>query len=872
MVQTSRGSRGDKASSSNIEKPVSEKQDEWVRSACNMCFNACGIKVRVVNGVAVRISGDSDNPHTRGKICAKGLAGLMSLYDPYRVKTPLKRTNPQKGLGVDPKWVEISWEEALATVAERLSKVRSDDPRKLVLLQWDLGPYGVPVVPAFMSAFGTANLIRGGSAFFCGQAMHPVAFLAHGTFFMDPDISKCNYLILMGSQLGFMVGSNATMLTQKMADARMRGMKLVVVDPVCVPAASKADEWVPIRPGTDGALALGMLNVLLNELGIYDAEFLKKRTNGPYLIGPDGKYVRDRDTGKPLVWDSADGKTKTFDAAAIGDYALEGSYMVDGKPCQPSFQLLKDHVRKYDPDYVSTITTVPAATVRKIAREFAEAASIGSKIVIDGKELPYRPAAVNFNRGSTAHKDAFLTGMAIHLLNIVVGAIEVPGGILGCGSLMLEHEETRLSWMPKESSDGLLVPGIRFPFAFPYPARKARPPETVHLMELCPVAIFTEGFAFAGVKVPYEPEMVLHCRNNFLKSGGDPQRTAAWLGRIPFMASVAREIDETVEFADIVFPDTHYLERLEPMPNLDIEFTEVGPGDWMYELRQPAVSPPPNVRSWVEIVLELSERIGILPDIHNLLNMINRWEEPYRLDPSKSYTWEELVSRQLEWTFGQDLRWFKEHGFVRWPKTVEEAYPGAFVKARIPIYLEHFLAAGEDVRSVTEAMGLSWDTSGYRPLLEWRPCLEHRQGSSERDLYVVNYKLSTHTFSYSLQNPWLQELSERIPDAYFILINRETATRTGIGDGDLIWVESEDGLRVRGRAKVTEGIHPEVLGIAGNFGHWAGGRPVAKDKGIHFNGLLPLTPDRIDPVSAAIDCCLKVKAYKDPRERENASG
>src|SRR3972149_224939 len=109
------------------------KEDTWVTSACGMCYSPCGIKVHRVNGVVVKIEGNPDFPHNLGRLCAKGNAAIMTLYDPNRVKAPLKRTNPAKGIGVDPKWVEISWEEALDTIAERLRKTRADDPRRLVM-------------------------------------------------------------------------------------------------------------------------------------------------------------------------------------------------------------------------------------------------------------------------------------------------------------------------------------------------------------------------------------------------------------------------------------------------------------------------------------------------------------------------------------------------------------------------------------------------------------------------------------------------------------------------------------------------------------------------------------------------------------------
>ena len=129
--------------------------------------------------------------------------------------------------------------------------------------------------------------------------------MTQGSFCVGSDLDYCNYLIYFGSQHGFQMGEDSTGEAQKMADARMRGMKLVVIDPLCTSAGSKANEWLPIRPGTDAALALAMINVLVNEIGIYDAGFLNKYTNGPYLIGLDGHDFRDKSTNNVVVWEAA---------------------------------------------------------------------------------------------------------------------------------------------------------------------------------------------------------------------------------------------------------------------------------------------------------------------------------------------------------------------------------------------------------------------------------------------------------------------------------------------------------------------------------------------------------------------------------------
>jgi len=204
------------------------EDDVWIPTVCNMCYYGCGIKVHRVNGAVVGIEGDPRNPLNAGKICAKGKSGILSLYNPNRVKSPMIRTNPEKGIGVDPKWEEITWEEALDIIAARLRKIREDDPRKLVITTFDIPPWQWRLM-AFTTAFGTPNLYSGTPHYYCGNGTHTIDFLTLGTFWAGPDLANCNYCILWGSQAGFMTSTHETL---EMAEARERGMHLVVIDPV----------------------------------------------------------------------------------------------------------------------------------------------------------------------------------------------------------------------------------------------------------------------------------------------------------------------------------------------------------------------------------------------------------------------------------------------------------------------------------------------------------------------------------------------------------------------------------------------------------------------------------------------------------------
>lgn len=828
-------------------------EDEWVPTVCCMCYNPCGVQAHKAGGLVVELKGDPNSPHSQGKMCAKGKAGLMALYDPYRLKTPLMRTNPEKGIGIDPKWKELSWEEALDIAVERLRKVLKDDRRKLVMGGLDMSctPFNV----VFSSAFGTPN--EWICHYFCGNVLHSVHYLFEGAFTAEVDLERCNYCLLVGNQEGFLIHVNGTILAQKMATARARGMKLVVIDPVGTAAAAKADEWIPIRPGTDGALAQALLNVLLNELGIYDSDYIRRYTNGPYLVGADGLYLRDKETGKPLVWNVAEGRARPFDSVDASEpLAVEGRFEVDGVSCQPGFQLLKEHVAKFKPEAAAEITTVPAPTIRRIAQEFGEAARIGSTIVIDGQELPYRPAAVAWTKG-LAHKHGMMTGLALELLNVAVGSIDMPGGLMGSRTINPPYGG------PKEDPDGLIVPAR----IHRHHGEKIMHPETLHLEELFPFSYTITPSFEEGVLnpekygLPYTPEIMLQVHSNPMMSTANHKRLAEVLKKIPFIVSFALFRDETAEFADIILPDAHYLEKYIPFPNRTQSIT-LGQSPWYWPVGQPVVAPS-GARPWIEVMLEIADRLGLSRDVNTVFNTTLELKGSYKLDGDRKYSLEEMADIWAKAWFGpeHDLAWFKKQGTLVAPKKIEDAYPRSFIRPRIPIYLEHFVRAGREIEKVTQSLGLSWDTSDYRALPEWRPCPAFEERETERDLYAVNFKLPFHTLSFTTENPWLNELGEYHPYAYKVLLNSAVAESNGISDGDKICVESEAG-KVIGQVKVTECIHPEVVGIAGTFGHWAEGMPVAKGKGVHFNTLLPSTLDRVDMVSVVLDACVKVKVYK----------
>jgi molybdopterin-containing oxidoreductase family molybdopterin binding subunit len=834
-------------------------EDAWIHSACDMCFAACGILVHKRDGIVVKIEGDPSCPASEGRLCAKGQAAVIGLYDPSRVKVPLMRTNPQKGIGVDPKWQEVSWEGALEILTNKLIKVRQSDPRKLVISSFDQIALSYFIRPAWGIAFGTPNTDWTG--YYCGNYLHASMYLTNGSFHSDFDLDYCNYAILLGNQQGFMAGLNANVAARKMAEARRRGMRVVVVDPVGTNAAAKADEWIPIRPGTDGSFILSLVNVLLNEQSCYDREFLSLRTNASYLVDEEGRYLREG--AKPLVWDLRSEAAVPFDKEGT-EPALGGSFVVGEIKCHTAFQALKEHVKSYTPERVAPITTVPATTIRRLAREFGEAARIGSTIAIDGQVLPYRPVAVNIYRGAGAHKHGTHTALAVQILNMIVGAYYVPGGHRGVN---LVGPAGR--WGPGETAEGLVTPPAAIGRGASYYDFEERPPEDLGLHELFPVTTNRSPMYQINLhdpkqfQLPYTPEVLIVCRRNLMMNNVNPQATAEMLRKIPFIVTFSTHLDEVAELADLVLPEAHFLERLDLFPNRATHTMSPATGHFYWGLRQPVVEPLGQARRWIDVLFEVADRMGFLPDVYKLLNVTLEIKEPHRLEPGQRYTMEEIYDRWTKSLFGPErgIGWFKSNGYHKVPRSVEERYPGPFIGARFPIYFENMLGAKKSVAKVASQLGRDWDTSDYQPLPVWKPCPAYDGGAPPYDLYVVNFKLPFHSLSITTQNPWLNDLAEHHPYAYKILINAETAGRKGIRDGEMIWVESVAGM-VKGEAKLTECIHPEVVGIAGVFGSWARGKPVAKGKGVHFNTLLPISLDRIDPISTGVDSCIRVKVSR----------
>lgn len=347
-----------------------DEHNQVIQTVCTLHDGlACGLLAHVEAGMIEKITpADYPDPGYKGA-CAKGLSSHHWVYHPDRLQHPLKRVG-ERGAG---KWQRISWEEAIDGITTQLKEIAER--------------YGSGAIAWFISEFpllSQAGYLR-------------LISLTKGTWVEDAgygdlsgptaDLMTFGRLVAFSWALLFknpeftiVWGANPADTNFKdmkaILQAKKKGCKVAVIDPRYTATAVQVDEHIPIRPGTDGALALGMINVILEE-GLEDRPFIMEKTVGPLLVRADnGLFLRERDitggAGKDgfMVWDEISGQARRGDVQGLKP-ALDGNYSLGGTDCRPAWQLLSDLVRGYTPEKSSEITDVPAETIRRLALDYA---------------------------------------------------------------------------------------------------------------------------------------------------------------------------------------------------------------------------------------------------------------------------------------------------------------------------------------------------------------------------------------------------------------------------------------------------------------------------------------------------------------------
>tara|TARA_E500000318_G_scaffold16393_2_gene16833 strand:- start:1130 stop:4009 length:2880 start_codon:yes stop_codon:yes gene_type:complete len=876
--------------------------DETKFTTCYMCACRCGIKVHLRDGTIRYIEGNKNHPVNKGVLCAKGSAGIMQHYSPARLTKPMKRVG-ERGSG---EFKEIEWEEALATAAEWLGDIRKSDPRKLAFFTGR--DQSQSLTGWWASQFGTPNHAAHGG--FCSVNMAAAGLYSIGGSFWEfgePDWEHTKFFMMFGVA----EDHDSNPIKMGLGQIKTRGAKFVSVNPVKTGYSAIADEWVGIRPGTDGLFILALVHELLRA-GKVDLQYLVRYTNAPWLVIQDpgaadhGLFARD-DEGRPLAFDKSSGKVVSALEADIAP-DLSGEHVLpDGRKAVPSFKLLAERYLdpSYAPDAVAAQTGLDAATIKRLAAEIAHAA-FEQEITLDvpwtdwagrrHEKMIGRPVAMHAMRGISAHSNGFHTCRALHVLQMLLGSIDCPGGfrykppfprpapppLKPVGRAEQIKPGTPMAGPPlgfPMGPDDLLVDDAgnpaRIDKAFSWDA-----PMAVHGMMHMVI-----HNAWAQDPYPIDTLFMYMANmswNSTMNSKGtmekltdkDPETGAYRIPKIIYSDAYASEM---VAYADLVLPDTTYLERWDCISLLDRPICDAdGAAD---SIRQPVVAPDRDVRPFQEVLIDLGVRLGLPGLTHEdgsakypggYPDYIANHERAPGIGPLAGW-------RGVDGTEGgkgapnpdQLKRYVENECFWRHEFTPEERYYKhanktyletatrlGFIGAPNQIIMQLYVEPLQQFRLAAEGHGANQPPEKDRerikryfdPLPIWyQPFEESQVDTDSFPMHAITQRPAAMYHSWGGQNAWLRQLHGKNP----LFMNRKQGEKLGIADGDWVYVTSHHG-QIKVPVKLMEGVNPDTAWTWNAIGKRRGAWNLGKDapeatKGFLLNHVISeLLPARKD--------------------------
>ena len=823
-----------------------------------MCACRCGIRVHLQGDQVRYIEGNPDHPINRGVLCAKGSAGIMQHTSPARLRKPLLRVG-ERGAG---QFREIEWDEALATAADWLGEVRRTDPKKLAFFTGR--DQSQSLTGWWAKQFGTPNYAAHGG--FCSVNMAAAGlYTIGGSFweFGEPDWEHTRYLMLFG------VAEDHDSNPIKMGLGRLKtrgNAKVVSINPTRTGYSAIADEWIGIRPGTDGLFVAALIHELLRAEQI-DWDYLARYTNAHWLViqapgeAQDGRIARSAE-GEPLCFDGAKQAVRRASDADAAPRLVGACELPNGRRAVPAFQLMAARFLSsdYAPDTAAAVTGIPAAQIRRIAAEIAHAAF---RQTVDlpvpwtdtagrrHETMAGRPVAMHAMRGISAHSNGFHTCRMIHLLQMLLGAIDVPGGFRfkppfprPCppGPKPSGHTvapNTPLDGMPLGFPTGpedLLVAADGTPkridkaFSWEYPlAAHGMMQMVIHN-------------AWAGDPYPIDV-LFLYMANMGWNSAMNVPETLRYLTgkradgtyRIPRIIYSDAYASETVAYADLVLPDTTYLERWDCISLLDRPICSAeGPAD---AIRQPVVKPDRDVRPFQDVLIDLGARLG-LPGFAKEDGtasfpggyadyMVNHERAP-GIGPLAGWRGDGDSHGRGAPNPDQLQRYIGNGGFWQHHLPAEQIYFKHANRAYLdyaqsmgwipnadPIVLQLYSEPLQKFRLAAQGHGEVQPPDALRPRIEhafdplpiWYPPFEEAAfAGQDFPLHAVTQRPMHMYHSWGGQNAWLRQITARNR----LFVHAGTAARLELNDDDWAWIISPHG-RVKAQIKRLHGVNPDTV-------------------------------------------------------------
>lgn len=847
--------------------------DEVKQTTCYMCACRCGINVHLKNGQLRYIEGNPAHPVNRGVLCAKGSAGIMQHYSPARLRKPLLRTG-ERGKG---EFQEIEWDQALALAAQWLSETRKRDPNRLAfftgrdqsqaLTGWWAQQYGT-INYAAHGGFCSVNMAAGG------------LYTLGGSFweFGEPDWEHTRYLMLWGVA----EDHDSNPIKLGLGKLKARGAKIVAVNPVRTGYGAIADEWIGIRPGTDGLFAFALIHELLRKDRI-DLDYLVRYTNAHWLVirnpgaADDGLFARD-DQGRALCWnrDASEPADATgITPAVVGEYVLP-----DARRAVPVFHLLVERYLNpsYSPDAVAERCGIPAETIRRIADELAQAAFDDPLTLpiawVDAHgrehaEMIGRPVAMHAMRGISAHSNGFHTCRALHVLQLLLGAVDTPGSFRYQPPFPRPIPPSNCPGKTRLADGKLDAPPLGFIHG-PEDLlvdEQGRPRRIDHAYSWSyPLAV--HGMLHTVIRNAWAGDphgidvLFLFMANMSWNSAMNTGETMRWLTdknengeyRIPKIIYSDAYSSEMVAYADLVLPDTTYLERHDCISMLDRPISDAdGAAD---AIRHPLLTPNDDatgrdVRGFQSVLLDLGARLK-LPALINA-------------DGSAKYRdyADYMVMHERAPGVGLLAGWRGEDGSLegkgapnpdQLQRYIEQ---GGFWRSEIPESARYYKMANRDYLNWSVAMGFlpkvdgAPDQSRLTPLLHppivlelysetlqkfrlaalghgplqppetereriatyfdplpiWYEPFEAMQtAASEYPLSAISQRPPFMYHAWGSQNAWLRQIATR----NFLYLHPATAEKHGIGDGDWVHLHSHHS-RITVQARLAENMQCDTV-------------------------------------------------------------
>jgi len=834
--------------------------DEIRQTTCYMCACRCGINVHLRDGKIRYIEGNRDHPVNKGVLCAKGSAGIMQHYSPARLTSPMKRVGP-RGSG---KFEPISWDEALETAVEWLAPIRKDDPKKLAFFTGR--DQSQALTGWWAQQFGTPNFAAHGG--FCSVNMAAGGIYTLGGAFWEfgsPDWDLTKLFVLFGVA----EDHDSNPIKMGLGKLKTRGGRVISVNPVQTGYAAISDDWYGVTPGTDGLLILSLVRELMRA-GKIDVEYLVRYTNAPWLVirnpgaANDGLFLRD-DNGTPMVLDRASGKPAAHSDAKVSP-ALQGEVAVEGGgTAVPAFMLMADAYMTddYAPETVAPTVGISADRIRQFAADLAEAA-FASEVVIDQSWTDWkgekhdkmigRPVSMHAMRGISAHSNGFQTCRALHMLQLLLGSVEVPGGFRFKPPYPKPpHAHPKPAGRPDQVAPQTPLGGAPLGYVLgpedliidadgaPQRIDKAYSwdaPMSAHGMMHMVISNAVAGDPYpVDVLFMYMANMAWNSSMNTrgvmeMLTETDPQ-TGEY--RIPRLIYSDAYSSEMVAYADLILPDTTYLERHDAISLLDRPICEA---DAVADaIRWPVIEPDRDVRGFQSVLLDLGARLG-LPGMVNEDGsakfkdygdyIVNHQRKP-GIGPLAGFRGEnggaegrgEVNPKQLEAYIENGAFWQAEiPAEARYFKQANAAYQDfavemGFYDAPQPYAFQIYSEVLQKFRLAAEGHGELQPPEHHRerisrfftPLPGWYAPFEGSAIDEEAfPLHALTQRPMAMYHSWGSQNAWLRQIHGHNP----MFISQALAAEHDLSDGDWIWVTSHHG-RIRVPVAVMAGVNDRTI-------------------------------------------------------------